>query len=66
MVSVLTVGPKICGFKPGRSDCILRAIKTAASVMRLRYVKNHFGRMIRNTLQGQIHFLRPFLLLTIR
>jgi hypothetical protein len=27
MVSVLSIGPKVRGFKPGRSDGFLRAIK---------------------------------------
>jgi hypothetical protein len=27
MVSVLTIGPKVCGFKPGGSDGFLRAIE---------------------------------------
>jgi hypothetical protein len=27
MIRVLVIGPKICGFKPGRSDGFLRAIK---------------------------------------
>jgi hypothetical protein len=26
MVSVLAIGPEVCGFKPGRGDIILRAI----------------------------------------
>jgi hypothetical protein len=27
MVSVLAIGPKVCGFKPGRVDVFLRAIE---------------------------------------
>jgi hypothetical protein len=31
MVSVLNIGPKICGFKPGRGAGFLRAINTCSS-----------------------------------
>jgi hypothetical protein len=55
MVSVFAIGPKVCGFKPGRGDGFLRAIKmhitpsfggeekpSAPSRKILRHVKNHF------------------------
>jgi hypothetical protein len=55
MVSVLAVGPKVRGFKLGRRDVFLRAIKirstpsfggelkpSAPCRKVLRYVRNHF------------------------
>jgi hypothetical protein len=76
MVSVLTIGPKVRGLKPGRGDGILRAIKILSTHSFggevkpytpcrkiLLHVKNHLGSVNKNTSQGQINVIRPFLLL---
>jgi hypothetical protein len=55
MVSVLAIGPKVCGFKPSQGERFLRAIKIrsmpcfgvevqllAPCHKSLQHVKNHF------------------------
>jgi hypothetical protein len=70
MVSVFSIGPKGCWFKPGRGGGFLRVIKVcstpffreevklSAPCKILWHVRNHLGSMNKNTSQGQIqHFL---------
>jgi hypothetical protein len=44
MVSVLVIGPKVRGFKPGRGDGFLRAIKIRRNVSSGGEVKPHIVR----------------------
>jgi hypothetical protein len=71
VISVLAIGPKIRGFKPGRCDGFLRAIKICSTSSfggearpsaLCRHVRDPFkGR--RDTLESKINFLLQFLLL---
>jgi hypothetical protein len=65
MLGALVIGPKECGFKPGRGDGFLKAIKIRSTLSFewkvkpeiprrkiLRHVKCHFQACAKNTSQG--------------
>jgi hypothetical protein len=56
MVSVLAIGPKVCGPKPGRGDGLLRAIKVRSTLFFRGEVKP--SDLCRKSLR---HFKEPFL-----
>jgi hypothetical protein len=70
VVSVLVTGPKYRGFKPGRDDEFLRAIKVHSTLSFAREVKpevlcSKILRHVKDPLTYQRYsFLRPFLLLS--
>jgi hypothetical protein len=71
MVSVLEIGPKVRAFKPGRGQWIFKGDNNTQHALLQRgsnviACKKHLGSMNKTTSQGQIHFLRPFLLLATR
>jgi hypothetical protein len=48
MVSVLVIGPKVRGFKPGRGDGFLRAIKIRRNFSSGGEVKPHIVEILRH------------------